>query len=239
MTPTATCPSCGATTPDGTLCHADTDALTTLLAAAPTLIAELDLAASRQTRTTPAGPAAKGSAHERTPVNWTAAQARDQLETELAICGTDIRAVRRHPAAGRMLHTLATAITHGYRAIDRSPDRQYLGQCHTRAGDLVCHAELWARSGTRTVTCTQCETRHDVAGRQSALLAAAEDHLGTATDIANALTTLDHPITAARIRKWKQRGRLTERPEGSKLYRLGDVIDLLTTDHHHRGTATA
>jgi hypothetical protein len=233
---TTTCPSCGATTPDGTLCHADTDALATLLAAAPALIAELDLAASRQARLTPTGPAGTGTAHERSPVDWTAAQARDALETELAICGSDIRELRRAPWAGRMLHTLGAAINQAYRAIDRTPDRAYLGTCGASTGELVCTAELWAHPGTQTVACAQCRTRHDVTERQATLLAAAANHLATATDIANALTTLDHPITAARIRKWKQRGRLTERPEGSKLYRLGDVIDLLT-DHDRRGTA--
>jgi hypothetical protein len=239
VTTTTTCPSCGCAQPDGTLCHADSDALTTLLAAAPTLLAELDLAASRQARTTLTAPGGKGSAHERNPVDWTATQARDALETELAICGTDTTAVRRHPAAGRMLHTLATAITHAYRAIDRTPDRHYLGTCGARDGNLTCTAELWAHPGARTMTCTRCRTRHDVTERQTLLLHAARNHLATATDIANALTTLDHPITAARIRKWKQRGRLLERPEGSKLYRLGDVIDLLAHDHDRRGTATA
>jgi hypothetical protein len=239
MTTTATCPSCGAAQVDGGLCHADSDALATLLTAAPTLIAELDLAASRQARLTPTAPASTGTAHERSPVDWTAAQARDNLETQLAICGTDITQIRRAPRAGRLLHTLATAITTAYRTIDRPPNRHFLGQCHARSGDLVCHAELWAHSGTRTVTCTQCETRHDVGGRQATLLAAAADRLATATDIANALTTLDHPITAARIRKWKQRGRLLERPEGSKLYRLGDVIELLADDIDRRGKSTA
>lgn len=130
--------------------------------------------------------------------------------------------IRRHPEAYPLADEVHAAVTNAKRVIDRPPARIYVGHC-------PCHTDLYARPGAATVRCTGCGTTYDAAQRRAELLAAVEDRLATATEIARLLKSLGHDITASRIRGYAHRGRLTPRGrnhEDNPLYRVGDVINL-------------
>jgi hypothetical protein len=107
--------------------------------------------------------------------------------------------------------------------IDRPPEKTFAGPC----GD--CGRDLYAQHGAVIVTCT-CGEQYDLAERRAWLLRVVDDRLATAVEIARALTSLDVPVTAERIRQWSHRDRLVSSGHdrlGRPLYRVGDVVDLL------------
>jgi LSD1 subclass zinc finger protein len=217
------CPSCGCSTPDGTLCSEDTAALAAMLAAVPQLLEQLDVAICRQAKTTSGGKAGKGTAHLKSPVNWGVAAVRDALLFELALWGTDVLAIRKRPDAGRAVSGIGRAIKDSFRAIDRAQDRQYLGTCFAEEDQAVCHAELWAKPGAHQVKCSQCETTHDVGERRQWLLDQAADMLCTAREASRYLGVFGGvSITEARIRGYIHRGRVIY--HAGTRFRLGDLL---------------
>lgn len=173
----------------------------------------------------------------------------------------------RHQQAGAAavtdVHRLVTSIT---RIIDPLDDRQFIGlctarplaaddcscSCHTKVkqrllcdAPAVCHhkgaicgTSLHASMTTVEIQCPTCRQTYAVAEHRQWLLDALEGVLATATEIATALTSLEMPVTPARIRQWKHRGRIEVRgyrprrvdvdpaeddTSGDPLYRLGDV----------------
>lgn len=128
------------------------------------------------------------------------------------------------------------------RLVDNPPERWYAGPCTVGQDDLnyaaLCGTDLYASIERDAVTCPDCGTQYDIAQRRDWLLAAAEDRLETAQNLAHALILLagiktDERRLANRIRQWSARGRIAVRDtvlEGNKLrprYRLGDALDLL------------
>lgn len=153
-------------------------------------------------------------------------------------------ALATHEAA-RDMHDEITAIVGAVeRMVDRRADRAYLGTCgewiDDGDGEFDCHqcnGQLYARPNAPTVTCRVCGTRFDVANRRAWMLTAAEDQLLTAPDLARALcglhvTTRPQDSLYASIRQWKARGRLAphSRIDGRDVYRVGDVLDLLSRE---------
>ena len=109
------------------------------------------------------------------------------------------------------------------RAIDRGPDRVYVGPCDE------CRSDLYAYPEAAMARC-RCGLEYDVALRRGALLAEAEEVLLSAVDVSRALTALGVEVTPDRIRQWGSRGKL--RPilgpwGGRAVYRVGDVRALL------------
>lgn len=119
------------------------------------------------------------------------------------------------------------------RTIDRPADKVYLAQCD------ICGQDLYAAPGAGVTTCRGCMQVYDVSDRRHKVLARAESHTGTASEIARALTSLGDPVTPERIRKWAQRGHLVSRGWlGSRpMYRVGDVRDLLARHAETGGVA--
>jgi hypothetical protein len=231
--PAMLCPSCGCTQPDGLLCSEDTAHLETMLAAVPALLEQLDVAISKQARVASAGKAGKGSAHERSPINWGVVAVRDALLVEVALWGDDINAVRRHPQSAEILTGVGRVVKDAYRAIDRARDRQYLGTCLHTEYDLTCHAEIWVKPGAHQVTCSQCETTHDVAARRASLLKQAEDMIVTPREASQYVGEVGGiEVKQQRIRNYLDRHRIAERPnpDGVKRFRFGDLLDLLADD---------
>ena len=229
MTTTAVCPSCGCIQPAGLLCSEDTAHLETMLAAVPALVDQLEVAISKQAKIATGGKAGKGSAHERSPINWGAVDVRDALLVELALWGDDIDAIRKHPQAAEILSGIGTVVKNAYRAIDRMQERQYLGQCRYTEDGAVCHAELWARPGAHQVTCSQCETVHDVPKRRAALMVQAEDMLATVKEASRYLGEVGHiRVTEASIRGYIHRGRIGYR--SGNTIRLGDLLAVVVDD---------
>lgn len=115
------------------------------------------------------------------------------------------------------------------RMVDRPADKWYAGKCD---GD-DCYRDLYAKAGSRSVTCEACGIIYSVADRRADMLEQAHELYATASEIARAISWLGHEvINADRIRKWVERGRLERRGwlivRGRELptYRIGDVAAL-------------
>lgn len=232
MTRSAECPSCGCSQPQGVLCTDCCAAVATMLAAAPQLVEQLDIAISKQAKIA-TGKAGKGSMHERSPINFGALAARDALLVELALWGDDLNHIRSHVQAAEIASGIGNAIKNAYHAIDRMQERQYLGQCLYEEGGAVCHAELWAKPGAHQITCTQCEYTHDVAKRRVWLLEQAEDLLCSVKEASRYVGEVGGiRVTEASIRGYLQRHRIAYRT--GTLIRLGDLLEVVLDESQRR-----
>jgi hypothetical protein len=234
---TGVCPSCGAVQSQAWLCHDCSAALEVMLAAAPQLLEQLDVAISKQAKAGGNGKAGQGTAHTKSPINFGALAVRDALMVELAFVGEDVNWVRSHPQAGEMLAKLGRAVKDAYRAIDRMQERQYLGRCgmyEPGHEDQVCQAELWARPGAKEVKCRLCEHVHTVATRRVDLLEMAEDLFCTVKEASSYMGEVGHiVVTEASIRGYLHRNRLAYRP-GTTMIRLGDLLDVVVDEGERR-----
>lgn len=151
----------------------------------------------------------------------------------------NINTIRCYQFAAYAFDDITRAVDDVRRVVDRPPDRLYAGPCGSPSGpprggfqplDPPCDGELYAALDHQIVRCPKCHASYDVAERRRWLLDAVWDVTAYASLLAAALTRLDEPLTAARVRKWAQRGQLLARGvdlEGRPLYRVGDAIALL------------
>lgn len=134
--------------------------------------------------------------------------------------------IARQPWGPEALDLVGLA-TRGWRLVDHPPEQIFAGPCG------LCGEDLYATPGEPVVVCGACRTPEDVEARRAYLLAMVDDQLVTATEMARALTTLGQPVTPERIRQWKHRGRILSRGSnlaGAPVYRVGDVVTLLVTE---------
>lgn len=142
------------------------------------------------------------------------------------------------PLAGALSDEIGCAVVRGWRTVDRPLQRRYAGPCDT------CEMDLYAQPNADEITC-DCGATYRIEARRDWLLDQAEDHLLTATEMSRALPGLlpldpqgrQVILTAAMIRGWAHRGRLTQHPPHpsqplAPTYRVGDVLDLVDTLHH-------
>jgi hypothetical protein len=228
-----TCPSCGCAQSQGLLCHDDTAAVETMLAAVPQLVEQLEVAISKQAKVSTGGKAGKGSAHERSPVNWGVVAVRDALLVELAIWGDDIDAIRRHPQAAEIVSGIGRVVKDAYQAIDRMMDRKYLGKCEHKIDGLRCQQELWVRQSAKEVRCKGCGYEHNVADRRLDMLEMAEDQICTPREASTYIGEVGGiEVGHQRIRNYLDRKRIVVRPshDGVQRLRLGDLLQVLRDD---------
>lgn len=214
------------------------------------LAAELPAVIARQTATgAPTGVFAR-AAEIALPMNWTASivdgSLRNTLSTwvrhiaeergQIIDCDSTPAAmaswlldrvewIRHRPEADQIIDELTYIVGELRRAVDRPADRWYAGPCDE------CGDDLYARQNAAQVECRACGAVYDVTARRDWLLAAAEDTVGGPAMISAALSVLNAPVDAARIRKWAERGRLTQYAtdaRGRALYRIGDVRALVS-----------
>lgn len=126
--------------------------------------------------------------------------------------------LRHHEAGHEAATEIATAAERIRTVVDAPPERWYAGVCE------VCGIDMYARADLQVLVC-ECGRDYDVRARRDWLLGRVEDVLASAVDMSRALTSLDQPVTAERIRKWRERGQILE--HGAGLYRVGDVRELL------------
>ena len=259
---TATCPSCGCEQGAGLLCASETDKLEKALGDVASIVADLDIALSKQARIGNAsGPS--GLARERSPISIGAMQAADTLASVLTtwardVCGAQVWApamrgnpaavaaralltlipeIRRHPAVDELADQIHDAISQARRAVDRPADRIYLGQCYFEEEGVTCYEELYAIAGASSVTCKVCSMTHPVAERRAWLLQRAEDMLFTPAEAAKFIGEVGHiKVTEARIRGYLHRGsRLQYRaPVEAKRFRLGDLLAVVIDDSERK-----
>jgi hypothetical protein len=218
---------------------------------------DLDIAVTRQAKLGAGGIPQYGGGGGETPVafNGRASKAADALKNvlstwarviagetgaelpvdDLARIATWLRPrvgwLRHHEAGAEAWNAILDAVRDARRAVDRRPEKLYAGPCD-------CGEDLYAHLDAAYVICHSIE--HDeplawpVDERRRWLLASAEDVLATTTEISRALTRYQQPVTPSAIRGYVARKRLTqrgERVENGKtlaLYRLGDVLEIVT-----------
>lgn len=230
---TGECPSCGAQQSMAWLCTDCCAAIETMLAAAPALVEQLDVAVSKQAKVGSGGKAGKGSAHERAPINFGALAVRDALLVELALWGDDINVIRRHPKAAEIASGIGKVVKAAYQAIDRAVDRKYLGKCNHKIDGLYCQEELWVRPKAKEIRCKSCGYEHNVTNRRADMLEMAEDYICTPREASRYIGEVGgQHVGHQRIRNYLDRGRIAERPspDEHKRLRLGDLMDLLRAD---------
>lgn len=254
--PTGRCGTrCGRPAKGGYICPGCAHRLRVELREIPAIRAQLDVALSRQSAMgraeggrsaetpMPYGVAASdaGRALDRALVDacrrldpflgpecWTVSQPHRLLLAR-------IEELRHHSEASTMHSRIVEAVVNARTAIDRRPDRVYVGTCGNDEGREACTAELYVEAGEAYVICPACRRHWDVEDRRRILLAAVEDRLAHASLLAAAVTHLGQPIKADTIRKWAngKRKRLTRagvNEDGRPLYRVGDVLDILGED---------
>lgn len=144
--------------------------------------------------------------------------------------------------AGEMVDTITGLARAIRRMVDRAPDLQFVGPCshlHIVDGAVIkCTQDLWGIPGKADVHCPACGTTRNMAERREWLLALVNDQLATTQEIVTALPALlgeQVRLAAATIRSWVIRGKLDQHPPHPRdprnrpTYRVGDVIDLVTT----------
>jgi hypothetical protein len=142
--------------------------------------------------------------------------------------------ITRYPNAAQLLDEITDAIHQARRAIDRPDDqRRFLGPCGGNNGG--CREELYGMPWLHTTTCPACGTQHNIIDRQAWLNEVAQNHLGTAVDIAGFLRLTGIRCTPSMIRSYARRGRLTGVPtgQGRTLYRIRDVLTALHDRYRH------
>lgn len=159
----------------------------------------------------------------------------------------------RHREEAPVLHAeLVDAIGRVRGSIDRRAERLYAGPCGSVDYDEVtglpdpacvpCPADLYGRPTAKTVRCDVCGTCHDTADRREWLLEAARDQLAHPSLLSKALSNLMRPVPEKTITSWKDRGQLVAHGvdlHGRKLYRVGDVMDLMVASAERQAALAA
>jgi hypothetical protein len=254
-TPTCAVQNCNYPSPDGRICWTCTTHLRKDLTAALELADELAITITKQDRISDGGRRARGTiplpyrpdaaevawVYQRTLASWVrildSTQARYATSTaalaEWLTARLDV--IRRDPLAGELVDEIAYATCRAFIAIDRPPTLAYLGPCSCSPDARGRPVEIYARPNAVEATCRGCNETYTVADRREWLLKRAEDQLLTAAECSRALPNLlQRPLTAAMVRGYARRGRLTPRPahpldpRHDPRYRVGDVLDVLS-----------
>lgn len=136
--------------------------------------------------------------------------------------------IRTQHWAPEILDELQDAAEQLRRMVDRPADRWFAGPCDH------CKRDLYAKAGKSSVTCDACAVIYDLGARRSWLLEQAQEKLLTAAELSRAVSWLgSEPLTAARIWKWAERGRITAkghitvRGRLDPIYLVSDVVAAL------------
>lgn len=209
------------------------------------LATDLDLAISRQRRT---GPGNMGRRSTETPLAYdqeaseAAAVLRNTLATWCRLLQEEIGGLlprdtpaamalwlvrftewlRRSPLGAECVDEVDAAVTQAEKAIDLPVERVLAGVCDD------CGRPCYARMGAARTRCVDCGREIDVEQGRERLLRDAGEQLVTAAEGARALCVLGHEVSAATVRGYARRGRITVQGRGSAnrpLYALGDILD--------------
>lgn len=244
-------PNCSFPQSNGFLCRNCADVLKRDLGAIPWLLEDLEVTISRQDKLSESSD--RSSDEHPLPIRIDAMEARRDLNGVLAAWAMHIAGrldglsgsgwdelrlanylldhlstILTDPAAGQCADEIGNARGLAQRTIDHPTPRVYVGPCED------CDKDLYARPSAAEVECKtpDCGAVYPIEARRRWLLGKADDHLLTAVELSRALPNLlQRPLTAAMIRGYAHRGRLTQHPplklDGPPLYRCGEVITLL------------
>lgn len=263
---------CGRPADGYLMCRWCADELGHHLQHVPALTRELNIAISRRARFSHSVPVAT-SGPEPLPYDPGASDASATLHNTLSTWARDVaehlghdldagsdaelsrwlrarcHAIRTHPAAGELADEITHAISNGWRVVDRSPGRVYIGPC----GADGCTLDLYGRADPsqpgrldprQAVVQCPCGTQWDAARRRAWLFDQLHESLATAKEIASAVGMIgERSINVKTIRSWHHNGRIPARghtSNGVPLHRIGDVVYLAaTTATRRRGVGHA
>jgi hypothetical protein len=157
--------------------------------------------------------------------------------------------------AGKCGHVLHPAMPHDQTtcacACHRTGRCDIVGGCGLDVEEIpaeLCDRELFVPQGTSYVRCPACGTNYSVEQRRRKLLQDSRSKSMPLKDVANLCAALrdDEPSATRlynRLKKWTERGDLVwaDHEGPSRLYRVGDVLDMLTAraDRRKRKTEVA
>jgi len=156
--------------------------------------------------------------------------------------------VQAHPAASELYDELTTVYRLAGRIVDRSPGREYLGNCPAAVDETglmmdqdaeeyagaVCRAQLYTPPGRASLRCRACSAVWTVAELRPYFLAELRAKKATAAQIAVAAGTVAGGILSAKtIRTWAARGKIEtkgyDKESGAPLHLIGEVVDYAAT----------
>lgn len=168
----------------------------------------------------------------------------DHVEAMGRLLGQQVRSIATLEWAGEFLREVLALELRLRRIVEANKGRWYAGVCGTVLDPetgVFCTRVLYADPEVDHVWCPVCRTTWPVRDRRLILLEQARDVETNIAVIARAaLALLDGEPSAARlearIQKWADRGKLERRGHVDldghvrKVYRVGDVLDLLLAD---------
>lgn len=116
--------------------------------------------------------------------------------------------IRRRDDAGQMLRALSEATRYLLVAIDRPPERIYLGTCGTTYEGVVCTDTITANADDYETRCRTCGATHYVEEIQQDRAAASWGHFDTLKNVVNALRLAQFPINPKSAQRWATKGEL-------------------------------
>lgn len=190
------------------------------------------------------------------PVNLDAGRLYRQAQAWLGWIPSDPQRLRAMEDAAEVVDHTRRLAHRVEEAIDRREPELYLGTCDAPdvhlndAGEEelvtlnVCGVHLYARAGDVTITCQACGYEYKIRDRRDRMLTEVRNLLERPKVIADALTSLDMPVTAKTLDDWiyrdkklheQGRARRDGLPliladpvyddDGKPLYLVGAVID--------------
>jgi hypothetical protein len=144
--------------------------------------------------------------------------------------------LRVRPEAAQAWNELDAAYRRAVRTVDRPEAMWYAGPCWSPvANGAKCEQELYMpKTGQRWIRCHRCGAQWSSEARREWLLASARDYLATATEMARLVAAYAEVISTdfhRMLRLWIHRRRIRPRTDderGRPMYRVGDVLDLVT-----------
>jgi hypothetical protein len=264
MTTMLTCPVCDVPTNDGLMCRTDTARLSADLAALPALLRELQTTLTRQTKTGGDNVGTSTGKARPLPFDVQASDVGDVVTNTLSTWVRELDAgdtvgladnpralahwmlvrierIRSHIAAAEIADEISYCVRIIRHAIDRRPDKVYLGPCQTIVEGAPCKTQLYAPATAEAYDCPQCGQPVNVAQRRQELLALIADQVGTVGTCCQVLAMFGLEVKAHTIHNWT-RARIDRdgityvarlQPERldadgkTALYRVGAVVTLV------------
>lgn len=254
---TRECPVCDRPVRDTVLCTFCTSEIVKCLTQVPDLLVELQVNATRQAKTAPRTSGVGRSAETPLPYGQRASDALKQLTdvlvgwarvvpanwrpplvytpppTEPAAAAryllANINRLRQHPEAEKAYDHITKARDHAMEVIDRDSDLVPAGQCGVELDDgEICPEILYGDPERASVRC-RCGAEHPM--DRAWMLTAARDQELTADEIGR----ITPGVTGSMVRDYARRGlieacgeKLIGPNRTSPIYRVGDLLDLLT-----------
>lgn len=161
-----------------------------------------------------------------------------------------VKHLRMIETVGETFDLLGKMVGDLYRLFDNPAPALFLGECKVIGEDgAECTESIYLDADKVTssdVACPACGVTHDVAERRKTLMAAVNDHLGTAKEISRLLRQLaGSDVSERRIREYAAHGLLTRKgtrreygrdgePRDSATYRIGDVREIVASTQQRR-----